>query len=55
MTYTNQILNATSNPQFYEQTDMDTAIMKLGTLTSHGNAWQVFNISKMGENYLADI
>jgi len=55
MEYTNQMLNVTENPQYYEQTDIDSAIMDLGTLTNHGGAWGVMNLSRLGESYIKDI
>ena len=55
MEYTNQMLNSSSSPLSFGQSEMDTAISNFGSLTNHGNQWSVMNISKMSETYLKDI
>jgi pantoate kinase len=49
------MLGANSNPLFYEQNDIDKAIVDLGTITNHGSVWGAMNISTMGEKYYKDI
>ena len=48
-------MNSSSSPLSFGQSDMDTAISSLGSLTNHGNQWGAMNISKMSDTYLKDI